>query len=485
MLPIRTTRSAGEKIRRRGGVLLLALSTAALCLTAAETTATAAPLEATQTTTDNWVGSWSATPMTPLGPDNTLGMPLTFGAQTLRQIVRPHLSGETARVRLTNRYGTQPVTFQNAKIAKQVAGIDNLPAGLGVPPLPTSINNFPGQLVSAATLAAAVQGAAFVPGSSKPLTFGGSTSVTIPAGQDRYSDPVPFPVRALENLVIDFYLPNLTGASTQHTIGNQVNYLALGNVSGVNPALPLTSAPFLPNGISYYFLSGVDVIGAPTARSVVTLGDSLTDGLMSTINANNRYPDFLTERLQASSTYKNVSVLNEGVAGQRFLFDNIGPSTLKSLDLNVLSRTDVKYIIVEAGINDLANPPFIGIPGRHPERISAQQVIAGMQQLINAAHARGIKVYATTITPSGSLTFPARGLFTTYSLPEVVAKRHAVNDWIRSSGAADAVIDFDATIRDPLNPDSLRIPYASVDNLHPNDAGYKLLADSIPLSLFN
>lgn len=114
-------------------MLLLALAMATLGLTAAETTATAAPTEATQVTTDNWVGSWSATPMTPLGPDNTLGMPLTFAAQTLRQIVRPHLSGETARVRLTNRYGTQPITFQDAKIAKQVAGIDNLPAGLGVP----------------------------------------------------------------------------------------------------------------------------------------------------------------------------------------------------------------------------------------------------------------------------------------------------------------------------------------------------------------
>ncbi len=472
-------------IPRKWGVLVLTLSLAALGLTAAESTATAAPLEATQTTTDNWVGSWSATPMTPLGPDNTLGMPLTFVNQTLRQIVRPHLSGEVARVRLTNRYGTQPITFRDAKIAKQVPGTDNLPAGLGLPPLPTSINDFPGQLVSAATLAGAVQGAAFVPGSSKPLTFGGATSITIPAGQDRYSDPVPFAVRALENLVIDFYVPNLTGAATQHTIGNQINYLALGNVSGVNPALPLTSVPFLPSGISYYFLSGVDVVGSATARSVVTLGNSITDGLMSTINANNRYPDFLTERLQSSTAYKNVSVLNEGVAGQRLLFNNIGPSTLNSLDLNVLSRTDVKYIVLEVGINDLANPPFIGIPGRHPERITAQQVINGMQQVITAAHARGLKVYATTITPSGDLTFPARGLFTTFSLPDVVAKRLAVNNWIRTSGAADAVIDFDATIRDPLNPNSLRIPFASVDNLHPNDAGYKLLADSIDLSLFN
>ncbi len=178
-------------------------------------------------------------------------------------------------------------------------------------------------------------------------------------------------------------------------------------------------------------------------------------------------------------------MINEGVAGQRVLYDNIGPSALHSLQPNVLSQPGVKYIILEDGINDLANPPFIGIPGEHPEPISAQQVIAGDKQIIARAHAAGIKVYATTITPSGDLTNPAKGLFETYSLPNVEAKRHTVNNWIRTSGTADAVIDIDAVLRDPANTDSLNPLYASIDNLHPNDAGYQLLAQTVNLSLFS
>lgn len=480
-----TRRKGFSTVRSRWAAVLVALSlTTMFSLPAAGAGAAATPPALAQAVAaDKWVGSWSATPLAALGPDNTLGMPLTYVNQTLRQILRPNFSGDTARIRLTNRYGTAPITFKDARIAKQVPGTGELPLGLGIPLVPISTDNFPGQLVSAATLAGAVQGAAFVVGSSRPLTFGGSTSVTIPPGQDRYSDPVAFPVRALENVMVSFYLPTLTGASTQHTIGNQINYLAVGNVTDVNP-LPLTSLPFAPNGISYYFLSGLDVLTRPSARTVVALGDSITDGLMSTINANNRYPDFLAERLRASSTYRDVSVLNEGVSGQRVLFDNIGPSTLNSLEQNVLSRPDVRYVIVGSGMNDVANPPFIGIPGRHPERISAEQVIAGLRQLIDRAHARGIKVFATTITPSGNLLSPARGLFPTYSMPDVVAKRQAVNHWIRTSKAADAVIDFDAVLRDPLNPDALKPAYASADNLHPNDAGYRLMADSINLALF-
>ncbi len=482
--PIGPRTTVSRLIPTKLGVLIAVLASAGMV---ASGSAAATPgADAPQTFGGaNWVGAWSATPMAALGPDNTLGTPLTFTNQTLRQIIHPHISGDTARIRLSNRYGTVPVTFRDVYLGQQVPGTDTLPAGLGVPPLPTSVTNFPGQLVSAATLAGAVQGAAVVPGSNKPVTFAGAGSITIAPGQDAYSDPIAFPVQALHNLVVSFYLPTFTGAATQHTIGNQINYLALGDVSNANPVLPIGSAPFVPNGISYYFLSGVNVVGGLAARTVVSLGDSITDGLMSTINANHRYPDALARRLQASPYYRDVSVLNEGVAGQRVLYDNIGPSTLHSLDLNVLSRPDVKYVIVESGINDLANPPFIGIPGRHPEPISAQQVIDGMQQIIDDAHAHGVKVYATTITPSGNLANPARGLFETYSLPEVVAKRHAVNDWIRTSGAADAVIDFDALLRDPLNPDSLNPVYASVDNLHPNDAGYALMGNSINLSLFN
>ncbi|WP_018334396.1 GDSL-type esterase/lipase family protein [Actinomycetospora chiangmaiensis] len=194
---------------------------------------------------------------------------------------------------------------------------------------------------------------------------------------------------------------------------------------------------------------------------------------MSTINANHRYPDYLAQGLAG----RNISVINQGVAGQRLLFDNIGPSSLNSFGLNVVNLPRVRAIILQVGINDLANPPFIGAPGRHPERISAQQVIDGMKQFIDMARSRGIVVFATTITPSGDLTWPARGLFETYSLPDVVAKRLAVNAWIRESRYAP-VIDFDKALLDPANPNSLRPDLASAGNLHPNDKGYQVMAET-------
>ena len=455
-----------------------ALAMVALCWTFVQPAASASSDDGHSD--QDWIGTWEATPLPAPGLKNTLGVPLAFVDQTLRMIVQPHFAGDKVRIKLSNKYGTEPVTFSDAYVGHQGSGANELPGDL-----PASLAHLPGQLVGqlvgAPTLAGAVQGAGVVPGSNVPLSFDGDRSVTIAPGDSVYSDAADIPVAPGRNLTVSFYVPHLSGLATQHTIGNQVNYVGLGDSSSHTSDLG-----FVPDGISYYFLSALDVAAdADDARTVVALGDSLTDGLMSTVNANHRYPDFLAQRLRDSDDQRDVSVVNEGVAGQRVLFDNIGPSALHSLRDNVIGRPGVKYVILQDGINDLANPPFLGPPGAHPERVSAQQLIEGFKQFIALAHEHGIKVYATTITPSGDLSRPARGLFETYSLPEVVKKRLEVNDWIRHSGAADAVIDFDEALRDPNSPNSIKPELASADNLHPNDAGYKVMAETVDLSLFD
>ena len=459
----RAPRHGGRTVARRGGVLVAALVAMASVLLGVAPAAVAHPTTWGASSGGSLIGTWAATPLTPPGLDNTLGVPMTFTNQTLREIVYPHFSGPGTRITLSNRYGTTPVTFTDVRLGKQAPGATTISPGL-----PTVPTNVPGQLVGPQTLAGAVQGAAIVPGSNVPVTFGGSPSVTIPAGGTVSSDVSKYATTAFQPIAVSAFLSGTSATVTQHTIGNQVNYAAPGKMSD-----NATSAGFAPTGISYSFLSNVDVTNSTNASTVVALGDSLTDGLMSTVNANHRYPDYLAQGLASH----NVSVINQGVAGQRLLYDNIGPSSLNSFGLNVAGAPRVRAIILQVGINDLANPPFIGVPGRHPEPITADQVIAGMKKFIDTARSRGIVVIGTTITPSGDVTRPARGLFETYSLPDVVAKRAAVNNWIRTSKYAP-YIDFDKALLDPASPNSLRPDLASADNLHPNDKGYKVMADT-------
>ena len=406
-----------------------------------------------QASTPHWIASWGAsmvaptldpagvTPTAELG--TTVSVPLQFSHMTIRNVINPHYSGTVARIRLSNEFGTQPITFQDAYIGDGAGAHD----------------------------------ASIVPGSNVPLTFDGKSSVTIQPGATAESDPANFRVTAFHDVVVSFYLPTATGPATQHTLSQQLSYLALGDQASAT-----SSSGFLVDGLTWYFLDGLDVQSSTPTRGVIALGDSLTDGFIyNTINANHRYPDYLAQRFQANPATQNVSVINEGISGNRLLSDNIGPSIFSRFQTDVLDQPGATDVILEVGINDIADPPFIGLPAQQK---SAAQIIAGLERFAALAHSHGLKVYGTTITPAGDLTAPAGPPFETYSLPYVNQQRELVNAWMRSTNVFDGVIDFDKVLAKPTNDNETKPQYMEVDGVHPNDAGYEAMANAVPLSWF-
>ncbi len=418
----------------------------------------------------HFVGAWGASPQEPPTDFNADGSPATsptFTNQTIRNIVNTHAgNGENkqVRIRLSNEFGDRPVTFESIFIGKESSTSDDAP-----------------------------DDASIKAGKNKRLTFDGKRSVTLQPGEKMYSDTAKLGVRPFQDLAISFFLPNLTGPATQHTNAAQTNFVAPGD-----QASDETGAGFEPSGASWFFLTDVDVVKGDKAASVITLGDSITDGfLYLTPGANDRYPDYLAERLQQSENHKNMTVENQGISGNRVLFDGIGPSILNRLDKDALNQPGVTDVILAAGINDLASASFIANPDGS-EDIGAQELIAGMKEVIKRTQAKGINIHCATLTPSGYFsnnpvtnpssdeneepTNPAAGEFTEYSTEEVNRDREIVNKFIRTSGKCDSVVDFDKAVRDPDNPDDLRDDLQSVDNLHPNEKGYKILAETINLS---
>ncbi len=369
----------------------------------------------------SWVGTWSASPQ-------AARIAVALDGQTIRQVVRVSVGGGLVRVRLSNAYGAEALRIGAARVGLHSAG------------------------------------ASIVAGSDRVLTFNGSESTTIPVGALAISDPVHLKVPDRGDVAVSIYLSGSALAATTHLLGLQTTY--------VSPGGDFTGADSLPTASttqSYYFLSGVDVRASAPTRVIVTLGDSITDGVNSTPDANKRWPDRLAERLRAQPGGGKVAVLNAGISGNRLLHDTVGTNASARLDRDVLVQPGARYLIVLAGIND------IGIPLAAP----ADEIIAAHRQIIERAHAMGLKVYGGTLTP-----FQAY-LPGVYYTPGGEVTRQAVNHWIRTSKAYDAVIDFDKAVRDPANPAALRPAYDSGDNLHPNDAGYKAMADAIDLSLFN
>jgi lysophospholipase L1-like esterase len=388
-----------------------------------------------------WVGTWSASPESL----STYPVPPTsFNNQTLRQIVRTSIGGKQARVRLSNAFGTKPLVIGAARIALRDSG-------------------------------AAIKG-----GSDRQLTFSGQPSIIIPQGALVLSDPVELNVPALGDLVVSIYLPGDTGLATTHTVARQTNYYSS---STGDFTASLNGTPFDQTVTRWYFLSGVEVTPYKHSRAIVALGDSITDGYSNPVlgpvncipDKNSRWPDELARRLQTH--HYTIGVLNAGIAGNRLLHEGVinsifGQDALARFDRDVLAQTGVSYVILLEGIND------IGHAGTIPnESVSAQDIIAALQQIIDRAHVRGIKVIGCTLTPFKVYN-------TTYYTPAGEAKRQAINDWIRTSGEFDGVVDFDAVVRDPNDPQRLLPIYDSGDHLHPNDAGYKAMGDAIDLSLF-
>jgi lysophospholipase L1-like esterase len=397
---------------------------------------------AAQVDAANWVGTWGAAPLPPGPPMGPVAPPSTFANQTIRQVVRISAGGDRVRIRFTNEYGTKPLVIGAARIA----------------------------VVDANGGGAADGG--------KPVLFGGQTSVTIPAGAPLLSDPVDLPAKELSSLAVSLYLPEDTGGCTCHAVGLQT--------AQISETGDFTAKAFTPKATmqSRAFISGIEVESKTPAKAIVVLGDSISDGVGSTPDENRRWPDLLAERLAARRGRAGWGVVNMGISGNRVLGDGAGVSALARLDRDVLSVTGVEYLVVFEGVNDLGlaygkfEGPFAerfkAMQATAP-KVTAESMIAGYRQIIQRAHAQGVKVIGATIAPYGGAM---------YYQPEGEAVRQAINQWIRTSGEFDAVFDFDAALRDSAKPSEMAAGLHSGDHLHGSDAGYEAMARSIDLAIF-
>jgi lysophospholipase L1-like esterase len=333
----------------------------------------------------------------------------------------------------------------------------------------------PPLVIGAAQIAFSDGGAAIVPGSTRTLRFSGQTTTAIPAGGVALSDPVTLDVPNRGDLAVSIYLPGPTGPASYLEEAVQRSFIASGNqvAAGDLPGAEETRSRF--------FLTAVEVVPREPVGVVVAFGDSVTIGGDSTVDANHRWPDFLSARLNARNGRPRLGVMNHGIGCGRLLWDFCGQNGVARFDRDVAAVTGVTHVVVALGLNDLGLPgafgAFIDLSNQVP---TADDVIRGLQQVIERAHDRRIKAIGATLTPIGSSTTSTPGFFT----PEFEAKRQAVNRWIRTSGAFDGVIDFDRAVRDPAHPDSLLPAFDSGNGVHPSDAGYEAMANAINLSLF-
>lgn len=389
----------------------------------------------------HWVSAWSTSIHAPL---TFPGLPPTpvFEKQTLRMVVKPTIGGQRLRIRLSNAFGNSALT------------------------------------IGAAHVALVEQGAKIVSGSDRALMFGGRASVSIPPGAPILSDPVDLKVAAFAEIAVSIYLPASSSGSSTHFWAQHETYVA-------GPG-DLTAEADLPNPTtrtSWYWLADVEVWAPDETTAVVALGDSITDGVGAKQGEYSDWPDLLAARLDAQKSAATLAVVNEGIGGNRILHDGAGVSTLARLDRDVLAQPGVSAVIVLEGINDigwphmkprlpngetLKDPPFVH------QLVSAEDLIAGLQQIIERAHQHGIRVFGATLTPYEGADY--------YSEDGEV-ERQAVNKWIRSGGAFDGVFDFDAAVRDPNHPSQFREGYHSGDHLHPSATGYKAMAEAVNLDL--
>lgn len=385
----------------------------------------------------DWVGSWTMAPQAVAqGPATpAFNRAPAINNETVRQIVVPSLSGEALRLRMSNRYGKQAV-----HIGKVTVGI-------------------------------ALQGAEVRKDSSRTAHFNGQESASIPPGGALVSDSVNLPIHAGEAVAVSIYIPEVVAPATWHKLASQVNFISAPGDHTMDAA----GTSFARRFTAYVWLDGVDVHLTRRASAVVAIGDSITDGMRSTLNANRRWPDDLSRRLRAAGLH-DVAVLNAGISGGRLLHDSpcYGEKLVRRFAKDALDVPNVQSVIVLIGINDINFgyvPPHAGLDCDTPHRkVNAAELIAGYRDLVAQAHRHGIAIYGCTITPAG--------------LPPLrEAIRQQVNAWIRSSKAFDDVIDFDAALRDPARPTRLQPRYDSGDHVHPNDAGYAAMAQAVPLDL--
>ena len=382
-----------------------------------------------------WVGSWAASQQVP-ETQNLLDPELLRDA-TLRQIVHLSVGGSQLRVRVSNAFGTAPLHLTTVHVARPVSA-------------------------ASATIDAA---------SDTAVTFHGAADVTIPPGAEYLSDAVMFPVAALSNLAISIHLDEPPVGETGHPGSRATSYVVHGD---------MVSAASLPDAKTvehWYQISGVDVVSPVQGVTVVTLGDSITDGHGTTTNGNDRWPDVLAARMQADKSMRMMGVLNEGIGGNRLLLDGLGPNALARFDRDVLAQTAVHAVIVLEGVNDLGGLTREKEVSKAEHMALVDRIEGAYAQMIARANAHGIRVIGATILPYGGSNYYHPGV-------ENEADRQAVNAWIRDPSHFDGVVDFDAVMRNPAHPNLMLPAYDSGDGLHPGPAGYKAMGDAIPLTLF-
>ncbi len=365
-----------------------------------------------------------AAPATPPRPR----APQSFSNQTVRMIVHTSIGGRRLRLQLTNPFGSVPVEVGSAHIALRD------------------------------------KDSAIFPASDRSITVNGSKTFRMIPGNTLITDPVDLEFAPLSDLAVSLYFPASTGPLATHSLGLHTTYISGEGDFTAQPAIaePITTA-------AYYWISAIDVMAPASAAAIVTLGDSITDGAASTPNTDRMWPARLAARLQANKATANIAVINEGISGNRLLMDGSGVAALARLDHDVLVQSGAKWLMVLEGINDIGNQTRVNTG------LTSADLIGALKQIVERAHALGIKVVGCTLTPYGGAGYASEA-------GEVM--RQAENDFIRKSGVFDAVVDFDAAVRDPQDPKQFRADMHSGDHLHPSDAGYQVMADAIDLSIF-
>ena len=390
---------------------------------------------------EHWVSAWSAAAHAPL-PFPGLPPSPVFENQTVRMVVRPTIGGDRVRIRFSNEFGSTALR------------------------------------IGAAHVAISSKASAIVSDSDRALTFGGRPSVTIPPGAPVISDPVDLKMPPLREVAVSVYLPEKSPASTVHFWAQHDTY--------ISEAGDFTSKPDIPNAIaktSWYWLADLEVWAPGQSGATVTLGDSITDGVGAKQGDYSDWPDLVADGLSKATLGSNLSVVNEGIGGNRVLHDGAGVSALARFDRDVLAQPGVTNLIVLESINDIGWPhmkprlpngtELKDLPFTH-EVVSAEDLIVGLRQIIDRAHQHGIRVFGATLTPYEGADY--------YS-DDGEATRQSLNHWIRSSGAFDGVFDFDAAVRDPDHPGRFREGNHSGDHLHPSAVGYKAMADAVDIEL--
>jgi lysophospholipase L1-like esterase len=358
----------------------------------------------------------------------TLPPPLPLTNATLRQVAHVSVGGSRLRLKFSNRYGTSSLTLQRIRIASSLAG--------------------------GATDAA----------TDTAVTFGGASSVTIAAGKDVWSDEIDFDLAERDDLAVSVFVAGSADIATEHRFAQRTNYVSIGDATST--ADVTATAQTTSSG---YWLTEIDVLGPSLPNVIVCFGDSITDGNGSTANANLRYPDQLSRLALASSSLgQELSVVNAGIGGNRWLHGGLGDEASARFAVDALGVSGVSHVIILLGINDIGFSVFSSA-----EEVTAEEIIAAITDAVRAAKAAQLKVFLGTLPPfGGSLYYTAAG----------ETKRGAVNAWIRSNAVADGFLDFDELLRDATDPTKYATSYDSGDHLHPNDAGYAVMAKAVELT---